>query len=142
MRGGSTSSETGVAAAVVDASVVVDLLLTGSPVARSALAGTEPLAPELLDAEVLSAVSRLVRRRALREDRGYLAIRQLARASIERVPIAPLVIGAWQLRHNLSPYDAIYVALARRLDCPLITADRRIAAAPDIGVPVIVAGRE
>lgn len=125
-------------ATVADASVVVDLLLTGSPLARSALAGTEPFAPELLDAEVLSALAGLVRGKVMTEDRGAIAIRQLVRASIERVPIAPLLQGAWELRHNLSPYDAIYVALARRLGCPLITADRRIAAAPGVGVQVIV----
>lgn len=131
--------ESGVPAAVVDASVVVDLLLTASSVSRRALADTDPLAPELLDAEVLSAVARLVRGKTLTEQRGRLALRRLARASIERVAIAPLLPGAWELRHNLSPYDALYVALARRLDCPLITADRRIAAAPGLGVPVIVA---
>ena len=49
------------AAAVVDASVLVDLLLTRSPVARSALAGTDPFAPELIDAEAMSAIARAVR---------------------------------------------------------------------------------
>lgn len=110
--------------------------------ARSALTGTDPFAPELIDAEVLSAVVRQVRLRAVTEDRGRLAIRRLARASIERVPIAPLLLEAWGLRHNLSPYDALYVALARRLDCSLITADRRVAAAPGLGVPVIVAAQD
>lgn len=126
-------------AAVVDASAVVALLLTGSPALRSAIEGTDPLAPELIDAEALSAVARLVRAQAVTEDRGRLAIRRLARASVERVPVAPLLPGAWELRHNLSSYDAFYVALARRLDCAVITADRRLAAAPGLGVPVIVA---
>lgn len=129
------------AAAVVDASVVVDLLLTGSPVAQSALAGTNPLAPELIDAEVLNAVARVVRGRAVAEERGRVAVRRLARASIERVPVAPLLLDAWDLRHNLSTCDALYVALARRIGCPLITADRRLAAAPGLGVPVVVAAR-
>jgi predicted nucleic acid-binding protein len=131
--------EAGMAAAVVDASVLVDLLLTRSPVARSALAGTDPFAPELIDAEAMSAIARAVRSGAASEERGQLAIRRLARASIERVPIAPLLLDAWELRHDLNSHDALYVALARRLGCPLITADRRIAAAPGLGVPVIVA---
>lgn len=126
-------------AAVVDGTVVVDLLLTGSPVAQSALRGTEPLAPEHIDAEVLSAVTRLVRTDVVTAERGRVAIQRLVRASIERVPVAPLLLGAWELRHNLSADDALYVALARRLECPLITADRRIAAAPGLGVSIVVA---
>ena len=65
---------------------------------------------------------------------------RLARAGIERLPLAPLLLDAWDLRDDLDPHDAFYVALARRLGCPLITADRRIATAPGLGVPVVVAG--
>jgi predicted nucleic acid-binding protein len=131
-----------VAAAVVDASALVDFLLTGSPVARSALADTDPFAPELIDAEVLNAVTRLARGGSMTEERAELAIRRLARASIERVPIAPLLLEAWALRHNVGSYDALYVALARRLECPLITADRRLASAPALGVPLIMVRQE
>ena len=125
--------------AVVDASVIVDLLLTSSPVARSAVSGTEPFAPELIDAEVMSAVARVVRAGEASEERGRLAIRRLARAGIERLPIAPLLLDAWDLRESVEPHDAFYIALARRLRCPLITADRGIAAAPGLGVAVVVA---
>jgi predicted nucleic acid-binding protein len=76
------------------------------------------------------------------EDRAELAIRRLARASIERVPIAPLLLDAWELRHNLGSYDALYVALARRLGCPLITADRRLASAPGVGVPLVLVSQQ
>ena len=130
----------GVAIAVVDASVLVDLLLVSSPQARSALSGTEPFAPELIDAEVAAAIARIVREGGASEERGRLAMQRLARASIERLPLAPLLLDAWELRGDLGPYEAFYVALARRLDCPLITADRRIATAPNLGVPVVVAG--
>ena len=128
-----------VAITVVDASVIVDLLLTSSPQARSALSGAEPFAPELIDAEVTSAIARIVRNGEASEERGRLAVRRLARASIERLPLAPLLLDAWELRDDLGPYDAFYIALARRLGCPLITADRRIAAAPNLGIPVVVA---
>ncbi len=47
-----------------------------------------------------------------------------------RFPIAPIVEKAWALRHNLSLYDALYLALARMLDCPLLTFDRGLATAP------------
>jgi predicted nucleic acid-binding protein len=56
-----------------------------------------------------------------------------------RTSTGSLLSAAWDLRHNLSVYDALYVALARRLRCPLITVDRRLVAAPGIGVPVVVA---
>jgi predicted nucleic acid-binding protein len=131
--------EASMAAAVVDASVLVDLLLTPSPVARSALAGTDPFAPELIDADATSAIARAVRNGAASKERGVLAVRRLARASIERVPLTPLLLDAWELRRDLSTYDAFYVALARRLACPLITADRRIAAATGLGVAVVLA---
>ncbi|MGZ8666822.1 MAG: type II toxin-antitoxin system VapC family toxin [Solirubrobacterales bacterium] len=110
--------------------------------ARSALAGTDPFAPELIDAEATSAIAGAVRSGAVSEERGRLAVRRLARASIERVPLSPLLLDAWELRRNLSTYDAFYVALARRLSCPLITADRRIAAAPGLGVAVVIAAAE
>jgi predicted nucleic acid-binding protein len=129
-----------VAAVVVDASAVVDYLLSGSPSACSVLADNDLYAPELLDAEVLSAISGLVRRRHVEQKRGRRAVLRLARATIERVPMSPLLLAAWELRHNLSPYDALYVALAQKLRCPLITVDRRLAVAPSVGVPVIVAG--
>ena len=46
----------------------------------------------------------------------------------------------WSLRHNVSACDALYVALARRLACPLVTLDRRLAAAPHLGITVVVPG--
>ena len=125
---------------VVDASVLLDLLLASSPEVRSAVSGTEPFAPELIDAEVAGAIVRKVREGAVSEERGRLAMHRLARASIERLPLSPLLLDAWELREDLDPYDAFYIALARRLGCPLITADRRIASAPGLGVPVVVAG--
>ena len=128
------------AIAVVDASVLVDLLLTSSPEARAAITGTEPFAPDLIDAEVIAAISRIVHCGNASEERGRLAVRRLARAGIERLPLAPLLLDAWELREALGAHEAFYVALARRLGCPLITSDRRIAAAPNLGVPVVVAG--
>ena len=61
-------------------------------------------------------------------------------ADIERFPIAPLVLDAWALRHNVSAYDAFYVALARSLSCPLVTCDRALARAPGLGITVTVVG--
>ncbi len=123
---------------VVDASVLVELLLQGPAAAliRSALSGRVAAAPQHLDAELLSALRALVRRGDLMEPRARLALGRLATAAIERFPLAPLLAEAWTLRDNVSSYDALYVVLARRLQCPLLTADARLAGAPRLGVPV------
>jgi predicted nucleic acid-binding protein len=126
--------------AVVDASVVVDLLVAHprTPAARAALEGIDGVAPMLLDAEVLHAIARYARRGEMSEERARQAVGLLIDADIERFPIAPLVLDAWALRHNVSSYDAFYVALARGLECPLITCDRALAAAPGLGITVTV----
>jgi predicted nucleic acid-binding protein len=131
-----------VALAVVDASVIVDLLVEHPRAAnaRAALQGVDGVAPELLDAEVLNAVTRYVRRGEMTEQRAEQALDLLVDAGIERFPTAPLVLDAWSLRHNVRSYDAFYVALARRLGCPLITCDRALAGAPGLGVTVTVVG--
>ncbi len=126
--------------AVVDASVVVDLLVEHprAAAARAALEGVHGVAPVLLDAEVLHAVTRYVRRGELSERRAGQALELLGQATIERFPIAPLVRDAWALRHDVSSYDAFYIALARGLGCPLITCDRALAGAPGLGITVTV----
>lgn len=126
--------------AVVDASVVIDLLVEHPRAAnvRAALTGIDGVAPELLDAEVLNVVTRYVRRGEMSEERARQALELLVEADIERFPIAPLVRAAWALRHNVSSYDAFYVALARGLGCPLITCDRALAGAPGLGITITV----
>lgn len=128
--------------AVVDASVIVDLLVEHPRTAavRAAVEGVDGVAPALLDAEVLHAVTRYVRRGEMSEDRARLALVLLTDADIERFPIGPLVLDAWELRHNVSSYDAFYVALARELGCPLITCDRALAGASGLGISVMVIG--
>jgi predicted nucleic acid-binding protein len=131
-----------VAHAVIDASVIVDLLVEHprAGAVRAAMEGFDGVAPALLDAEVLHVVTRHVRRGEMSEDRARQALDLLVDADIERFPIAPVVLDAWELRHNVSSYDAFYVALARRLRCPLITCDRALAGAPDLGISVMVVG--
>lgn len=126
--------------AVVDASVVVDLLVAHPRAAavRAALEGIDGVAPALLDAEVLHAITRYVRRGEMSDERAQQALGLLIDADIDRFPIAPLVAGAWALRHNVSSYDAFYIALARSLGCPLVTCDRALARAPGLGITVTV----
>lgn len=128
--------------AVVDASVVVDLLVEHPRAAnvRAALEGIDGVAPALLDAEVLSAIARYVRGGEMSERRAREALELLVDADIERFPIEPLVLDAWALRHNVSSHDALYIALARSLGCPLVTCDRKLAGAPGLGVTVTVVG--
>jgi predicted nucleic acid-binding protein len=65
-------------------------------------------------------------------------LEKLVRAPIVRYPVTPLLEAAWELRHNLTLRDALYVALARRLEAGLITSDARLSRAPALGIAVTV----
>lgn len=124
---------------VLDASVVVALIAGVEPrMPTSGLESATLVAPAHLDAEALSALFGLARAGALDDRRLVRAAADLAAAPIRRVPLGPLMSNALSLRHNLSAYDALYVAAARMLDCTLVTRDRRLASAPGLGVPVTV----
>jgi predicted nucleic acid-binding protein len=118
---------------VVDASVLADALTDPGPrgiAARRRLGDTELCAPALIDAEVISVLRRLVNHGALPALQGDLAVDQLHRLRLRRVVLDALIPRMWELRENLTAYDAAYVALAEALDAILVTADKRIAAAP------------
>lgn len=127
---------------VVDASALVDLLLNhdAAPAVRSALRRATLYAPSIMDGEVLSGIRSAWLRGTVPDDRAEVALDDLAAMPVERVPDQVLLHEAWSLRHNVSASDALYVALARRLECPLVTLDRRLAAAPGLGITVIVPG--
>lgn len=116
---------------VVDASAIVDLL-TGAPAreriaARMLRPGDELHAPHSVDLEVAHAMQRLFRRQLVTEvdvERmtvGYRRMRIVRHAHTDLLP------RIWQLRHNITAYDAAYVALAGNLGAPLITRDARLA---------------
>ncbi len=125
---------------VVDASVVVAAVAArgGGDVVRARLAGEQLHAPHLLDLEVASALRRLVGRRAITATAASTALDDLQHLPVRRVPHVRLLPRCWELRRNLSIYDAVYVALAEALDLPLLTADRRLARAPGIRCDVEV----
>lgn len=127
----------------LDASAGVELLLRSDAGRRvgGLLQGSTVTAPAHFDAEVFSALGRLARGGELSEERVAVALDLLAGAPVERLPVAPLLGEAWTLRHNLALRDALYVVLARRLGGTLLTADGRLAQAPNLDVPVLLAGR-
>ena len=118
---------------VVDASVLAVALADDGPdgdQARSRLRGERLTAPELVDLEVTSVWRRQVRDGAVDERRAALALADLAALPLRRVPHRPLIARCWELRDNLTVYDAAYVALAEALDVTLLTGDGRLARAP------------
>jgi len=119
---------------VVDASVVVTAVASSEAgvVARSRLAGERLHAPHLLDVEVAHALRQLVGRRSLTAAAAASALDDLRQLSVRRVPHTRLLARCWELRRNLTMYDACYVALAESLGLPLLTADRRLARAAGI----------
>jgi predicted nucleic acid-binding protein len=122
---------------VVDASAVIAALLDDGP-ARSALALEPAHAPHVVDAELASGLRGLVRGGAVRGDEAVEVLARWRRTGIRRHPVVDLLDRLWELRENVTPYDACYVALAERLGCSLVTADARLSRAPGIRCRVIV----
>ena len=119
------------AALVVDASALVDAILIDGA-ARACLAEASLHAPELIDAELLSVLRRLVLTGQLAEQQALLALDTAQLLGLRRHNTRPLWSRAWQLRTNLSAYDALYVALAEQLNLPLLSGDGRLARAPGL----------
>lgn len=127
---------------VLDASVVLDLLLR--------VADVEPIeervfgeghllsAPHLLDLEVAQVLRRYTLSDVHSPERGAQALRDLADLPLSRYPHTLFLPRIWELRPNLTAYDAVYVALAEALDATLLTRDRGIGAAPGVRARVEV----
>lgn len=87
-------------------------------------------APHLVDAEVASGLRRLAGAGRVSPQSARRVLNTWTRLGVTRYPMNALLERVWELRDNVSAYDACYVALAERLGCPLVTADRRLAQAP------------
>jgi predicted nucleic acid-binding protein len=118
---------------VVDASVLATALGDDGPDgdrARARLRGEPLAAPHLIDLEISSVWRRLVAAGAMDLRRASLALVDLYELPIRRARHLHLLPRCWELRSNLSTYDAAYVALAEALEVTLVTADTRLGCAP------------
>lgn len=127
---------------VLDASAAIDWLLqtsTGQRIERRIYSRNESLhAPHLLDVEVGQVLRRLVREGSVSASRAAQAIEDLLALRIARYPHFVMLPAIWQLRQNLSAYDAAYVVLAEELGATLLTSDRRLKDSPGITAQIEV----
>jgi predicted nucleic acid-binding protein len=124
---------------VIDSSALVELVIKSeraSAVAQ-AVGATDMVAPDVVNPEVLAALRRLERTGELTTQRAVQALDDLMDAPVRRFSTLPLLAEAWTLRANVTAADALYVVLARLLRCPLVTADRKLSRAPNLGVPML-----
>jgi len=98
--------------------------------AEAQLRGGPLAAPDLLPVEVANVLRKSEQARAVEADSVALAFAALGQLTVQYSPFAPVAERVWELRSNLSAYDAFYVALAEVLDSPLATLDKRLAVAP------------
>ncbi len=118
---------------VVDASVIAPALAddgADGDRARARLRGERIVVPEILHLEVVSVLRKAASAGLLDERRATQALADLADLACERVGHRPLLARIWELRSNVTPYDAAYVALAETVEATLLTADSRLARAP------------
>ncbi|GBD33464.1 MAG: ribonuclease VapC12 [Gemmatimonadales bacterium] len=117
---------------VLDASAALELLL-GTPAAGAVeariVAERSLHSPAVIDLEVTQAVRRFCASGQVGQRRGRQVIEDLYAFPVRRYPHTPLLGRIWELRRNLTAYDAAYVALAEVLDAPLVTRDARLARA-------------
>jgi predicted nucleic acid-binding protein len=118
---------------VVDASVLVVALAddgADGDQARARLRGDHLALPELADLEVAAVLRRQLRAGTIDARRAGLALDDLAALPAQRAPHRPLLARCWELRDNLTVYDAAYIALAEAMQATLLTGDQRLARAP------------
>ena len=118
---------------MADTSAVLEALAASEPapgLLERLSADGDLHAPHLIDTELLRALRRMGIREEISADRAADARGDFAELALVRYPHEPLNDRMWELRHNLTAYDATFVALAEALTAPLITCDARLASAP------------
>jgi len=122
---------------VVDASAVAEILFGTEAGRRAAtmIDGHVLLAPQHLTAEVASVIRGWALSRQITDEQALRGFTEFDELDVEQVPMISLLPDVYALRHNISAYDAMYVVLARAMQCRLLTLDARLAAAaPDCAV--------
>lgn len=125
--------------------IVIDASALAEVVARSERAGQleeiidrQPLiAPDLINSEVLSVLRGWLARSLVDLPSAVRAVHNLTTAPIRRFTTSTSIDEMWSTRHNLTPYDAAYVVLARRTGAALLTLDQRLTEAPALGIPLL-----
>ena len=115
---------------VVDSSVIVAALIDGGPHgewAEDVLAGSSLQAPELVQVEATNVFRRLERAKLITAPEANAAQDDLMQLAIELFPFEPFAGRVWQLRHNVTSYDAWYIAIAEALKLSLATLDEPLA---------------
>jgi predicted nucleic acid-binding protein len=125
---------------VLDASAALAALLNDGQ-ARRLVADRQLHVPHLIDSEVASGLRRNVAAQHIAAADGWLALDRWRRLGMTRYPLFTLLERVWQLRDNVSAYDAAYVALAEELGCELLTADARLSRIPDARCSITVVPR-
>jgi len=119
---------------VIDASVLANAIADDGADGKRARGelrlAADLAAPDLVDVETVAVLRRRWLAGTLTARRFSAAIGDLERLDVERYPTLPLMRRAYELRQNVTAYDASYVALAELLGCELLTADKRLASAP------------
>ena len=120
---------------VLDTAAMVEFLVGADRIAdqvRARVAGEKLAAPHALDLECASTLRGLVHGGKLPPGEGGRALELLSRTDLKRYSHVPLLERIWQLRPNMWPYDAAYVALAESLAAELVTVDSKIQKVPGI----------
>ena len=122
---------------MLDASAALSALYNDGA-ARQALAADSLHVPHLIDSEISSGLRRRVLSANLTATQGWQLLDVWSRLGVIRHPTLPLLPRVWELRDNLTAYDAAYVALAEYLGCGLLTADGRLSRAAGVRCPVTI----
>ena len=127
---------------VIDASVLANAIADDGAHGKRARAelrmAGDIAAPDLIDVETVAVLRKRWLVATLTARRFSAAIGDLERLDLDRYPTLPLMRRAYDLRQNITAYDASYVALAELLHCELLTADNRLASAPGPRCPIRV----